>query len=101
MHKVDTNLISVIFLLENSYNKLNRTLADCFVGFDGSNITTNSLNARRIKERSNLESNENMIHLDAMTSIHVPLREAIDTVFRKLYEQEKPSERRRNTTKKQ
>ena len=38
-----------------------------------------------------MESNENIIHLDAKTSFFVLIMVAIDTVFIKFSEQEKPA----------
>ena len=63
------------------------TKVDYFEGLDGSNILKNSLNARRIRESSNLESIENIIHLDAKTSFIVLIMVAIDADFIKFSEQ--------------
>ena len=63
------------------------TIVDYFEGLDGSNIMKNSLNARRIRESSKLESIENIIHLDAKTSFIVLTMVAIDADFIKFSEQ--------------
>ena len=79
---------------------MNRLLAKFFEGTEGYNIELNSLDARRIIESNNLESDENIISLGVKSLyMNVPLKEAIDKAVRKLYEQEKPPAMGKKTMK--
>ena len=56
-----------------------------------SNIETNTLDARRLNESTNFESDENITSLEVQSLYtKVPLKEAIDTAVRKLNKQKKP-----------
>ena len=65
-----------------------------FEDIEGFNIDTNSLDARRIIESTNLGSIEYITYSDIKNLFtKVSLKEAIDTVFRKLYEQDRRNHR--------
>ena len=79
---------------------MNKVLAKFFRKLEGANIKTNSLDARKILESTNLEPNENLISLDVKSLYtNVPLKEAIDIALRKLYEQDEPPSIARKTMK--
>ena len=100
MHKVNTPLRTVLSLPGSSYYNLNKVLAKFFDKIEGANIETNSLDARKILESTNLEPNENLISLDVKSLYtNVPLKEAIDIALRKLYEQDEPPSIARKTMK--
>ena len=61
VHKLNTPLRPVLSMPSSSYYNLNKVLAKIFEKIDGTNIETNSLDAREILESTNLEPNENLI----------------------------------------
>ena len=100
VHKVNTPLRPVLSLPGSSYYNLNKVLAKFFEKIEGANIETNSLDARKILESTNLEPNVNLISLDVKSLYtNVPLKEAIDIALRKLHEQDEPPSIARKTMK--
>ena len=85
---------------DSSYYKLNKVLAKFFEKIEGATVETESLDEREILESINLEPNENLIS-SIVKSLYskVPLKQAIDTALRKLYEQDEPPSIARKTMK--
>ena len=74
----------------SSYYNLNKVLAKFFDKIEGANIETNSLDARKILENTNLEPNENLISLDVKSLYtNFPVKKAIDIALLKLYDKTK------------
>ena len=68
-------------------------LANSLDNIDGANIETNTKEARETIENIALDPDENIISLDVKSLYtNVPLKEAIEIVFQKLYSQESPPE---------
>ena len=101
VHKQGTRLLPVISLPGSSYDNLNETLAKYFDEIEGANIETNFQMARKILEKTELDSEESIISLDVkILYTNVPLKEAVEIVLRRLYEQVNPLELSRKTMKK-
>ena len=65
-----------------------KRLAKFFEKIEGANIETNVKEARKIFEKTELASDENIISLDVKSlPTIVPLEQPIDIALRKLYEQ--------------
>ena len=80
---------------------MNKVLAKCFEKIEGTDVETNSLEAKEILESISLETNENVISVDIKNLYSkIPLKEAIDIALRKLYDlDETPSTARKNRMK--
>ena len=66
------------------YPNLNRTKAKFFEGLEGSNVETNSSDARSISKSTDLEPDGQIISVDAKSLYtNVPLKEAIDLAVKK------------------
>ena len=67
----------------------------------GANIETNTQMAREILEKTELDSDENIISLDVKSLYtNVPLKEVVEIALRRLYEQVNPPKSSRKTMKK-
>ena len=76
--------------LEDHMRTLSKKFGQNFVQIEGVNIETNTLEAREIIEKVELDSDENIISFDVKSlNTNVPLKEAMDIALRKLHEQEK------------
>ena len=101
VHKQGTPLRLVLSLPGSSYDNLNKTLAKYFDEIDGASIETNTQMAREFLEKTELDSDENIICLDVKSLYtNVPLKEAVEIALRRLYEQVNPPETSRKTMKK-
>ena len=76
-------------------------MAKYFDESEGANIETNTQMAREILEKTELDSDESIISLDAKSLYtNVPLKEAVEIAPRSLYEQVNPPETSSKTMKK-
>ena len=101
VQKQGTPLRHVYSLPGSSYDNLNKTLAKYFDEIEGENIETNTQVAREILEKTELASDESLISLDVKSLYtNVPLKEAVETALKRLYEQVNPPETTRKTMKK-
>ena len=63
VHEPGTPLRPILSLPGSSYDNLNKTLAKYFDEIEGANIKTNTQMARKILEKTELDSDESMIPL--------------------------------------
>ena len=100
VHKDETPLRPVLSLPGRSYENLNKMLVKFFDNIDGANIETNTKEARETIENIALDPDETIISLDVKSLYtNVPLKEAIEIAFQKLFSQESPPEIQRATMK--
>ena len=94
-------LLPIFSLPGSSNDHLNKTLTKIFDTIEGENIETNTQIAWEILEKRKLSSDVIIISLDVKNLYNnVPLKEAVETALRRLYELISPPETFRKAMKK-